>query len=70
MTEKLLDRLMEELLYRLLELQFMSRGRHNLYLSNLHYPRELIHATVCLSICRPLHLKSDDWTLHAPLGKI
>jgi hypothetical protein len=51
----------------------MSRGRHQFFfltLSNLHYPRELIHDAVCLSLCRTLHLKSDDWMLHSILDSI
>ncbi len=50
----------------------MSRGRHQFFfrsLSNLYYPRELIHDAVCLSLCRTLHLKSDDWMLHVRVGK-
>ena len=40
-----------------------------LSLSNLYYSRELIHDTVCLSLYRTLHLKSDNWMLHVHVGE-
>ncbi len=68
--EQLKVLMIEKLLDRLMELQFMSWGRDqfsfSFWSSLIH---ELIHDTVRLSLCRTLHLKSDDWTLHALLGK-
>ena len=35
----------------------------------LHLPREFIHDIVCLSLCRTLHVKSDNWIARVREGE-